>query len=795
MSTCRKVRVGVGAAWLLAAGLLGAAPVRAGAQQQSLRAEWSRNATEYRGQAGRRVTVLCPPQGQLAEVWGTDEYTDDSAVCSAAAHAGAITPASGGAVTIVIATGRSAFPGSTRNGVTSKSFGQFDGSFTIAPSSDVGRIDWRTAAQGLTTDFAQALTLECPPGGLVQSVWGTDVYTDDSSICSAAVHAGLITTARGGRVTLQPVGAQQAFSASSRNGVQTRDFASWPNAFRFAGTSTVAATTATSPTATAPSAGVATAPTASAPTAIAPTGSVTTATTTRTMATATTSALSPTTTMAAPVSSGRTATMSGTTVATSPIASSGAVLASSPPTSTRGGSIASSLPAIVAPTNVRAQALYYRGTVMVSWDTMPGATGYQILARLANGTYAGAMPSGVNEYGPERSQGITMELAYNAPITLVVVANYPQGSSTPSAPVTVSIPRWYGNYRVSVLGFKVDRETKDDPFETDGKRDEVYLRAAAAERGPTGNQYGGVTQLQTLVHGDINTTEWRSATHPNRRMKAGSASVDGGLKTGDGFPSSSPWQRTTSSSYTNTFPLKVWEGTLVQGYNSVQMAFNLWESDQRPGQSVPSYSSFSPEATALSSAAPATTRLQPTTAGKVLAGTIAGVVLAPTLAPLLVLSAPALVPTVAIAMVAAQVTPQLPVVPKVSTPLDGLNDALGLTAAQMAIDNALDGAKNAVLMGASNYVNDFESNLSLAFNAKDHPIGVRKDAQGRLFAMPSMLTLNFENAESEALAGNGPAGKGPGIYAYTLTDQASDPATGMGGDGIYTVYVQVERVN
>jgi hypothetical protein len=497
------VRVGV-AASLFAAAMLAVAPERVGAQQQSLRAEWSRNATEYRGQTGRRVTVLCPPRGQVAEVWGTDEYTDDSAVCSAAAHAGAITPASGGAVTIVIAPGRTAYRGSSRNGVTSQSFGQFYGSFTIAPSSDVGRIDWRTAAQGLTTELAQALTLECPPDGMVEAVWGTDIYTDDSSICSAAVHAGLITTARGGRVTLQPAGAQQAFSASSRNGVESRDYASWPNAFRFAGTSTVAPTTATSTTATAPTAS----------TRVAPTGSVTTMTTATAGTTATaTSTLSPTI-ATAPVSSGRTATMSGTTVASSPIASSGAVLASSPPPNTRASSVTSSLPAMVAPTNVRAQALYYRGTVMVSWDTMPGATGYQILARLANGSYAGAMPSGVNQYGPERSQGITMELAYNAPITLVVVANYPQGSSTPSAPVTVSIPRWYGNYRVSVLGFRVDRETKDDPFETDGKRDEVYLRAAAAERGPDGNQYGGVTQLQTLVHGDINTTEWRSATQP-----------------------------------------------------------------------------------------------------------------------------------------------------------------------------------------------------------------------------------------------------------------------------------------
>ena len=775
------MRVVAAMSWSIGLVLL-AAP--ANAQQAALRADWARNATEYRGQAGRRVTVLCPPQGEVAEVWGTDEYTDDSAICSAAAHAGAVTPAAGGAVTIVIGAGRSAFSGSSRNGITTKSFGPYEGSFTIAPSSDVGRIDWSTSAQGLTTQLAQGLTLECPANGSAQQVWGSDTYTDDSSICTAAVHAGLITTTRGGRVTLQPVGAQQAFAASARNGVQTRDFGSWPNGFRFAGTTT--ATAATAPVA---SAAVATAP-------------VTAATTTLTTAPTrtTTTGATPTTIAAAPtmetarVQSARTTTATGTTAATSPIATSGAELTTAPTLGTRGTSVASALPAIVAPTNVRAQPLYYRGTVMVSWDTMPGATGYQIVARPANGVYTSAMPKGKTEYGPERSQGITMEIPTGTPILFAVVANYPQGSSSPSAPVTVTIPRWYGTYRVSVLGFTVDRETKDDPFETDGKRDEVYLRAAAAERGPDGNQYGGVTQLQTLVHGDINTTEWRSATHPNRRVKAGSASVDGGLRTGDGFPSASPWQRTTSSNYTNTFPLKVWQGNLVQGYNSVQVAFNLWESDQRPGQSVPSYSSFSPEATALSRAAPATARLQPTVAGQVLAGVVAGAVLAPTVGPLLVLSAPALVPTVAYAMMVDQLLPPLPVIPKVSTPLDGLNDALGLTALQLAIPNALDGAKNAVLMGASNYITDFESNLSLAFNAQDHPIGVRKDAQGRLFAIPSMLTLNFENAESEALAGNGPAGRGPGIYAYTLTDQASDPATGMGGNGIYTVYVQVERV-
>lgn len=33
----------------------------------------------------------------------------------------------------------------------------------------------------------------CPPGGAARTVWGTRVYTYDSSVCTAAVHAGLAT--------------------------------------------------------------------------------------------------------------------------------------------------------------------------------------------------------------------------------------------------------------------------------------------------------------------------------------------------------------------------------------------------------------------------------------------------------------------------------------------------------------------------------------------------------------------------------------------------------------------------
>ena len=57
-------------------------------------------------------------------------------------------------------------------------------------------------------------------------------------------------------------------------------------------------------------------------------------------------------------------------------------------------------------------------------------------------------------------------------------------------------------------------------------------------------------------------------------------------------------------------------------------------------------------------------------------------------------------------------------------------------------------------------------------------------------AVPAIFTLNIENAEAEALTGNGPANLGPGIYAYRFEDLLTEE----GGNGIYTVYLQVERI-
>jgi LCCL domain len=87
------------------------------------------NATNQRGKNGQQFSYTCPANIVLNSVWGTDTYTDDSRICSAAIHAGKITQAGGGLVTIEIAPGQASYLGSSRNGVISSSYGSWVGSY------------------------------------------------------------------------------------------------------------------------------------------------------------------------------------------------------------------------------------------------------------------------------------------------------------------------------------------------------------------------------------------------------------------------------------------------------------------------------------------------------------------------------------------------------------------------------------------------------------------------------------------------------------------------------------------
>jgi hypothetical protein len=92
---------------------------------------WSLSAVEYEGQNGTRYGYWCPPGGTTRTIWGTDLYTDDSSVCTAGVHVGAITVQGGGFVVIEMRPGADSYAASTRNGVDSQAYERWGGSYVV----------------------------------------------------------------------------------------------------------------------------------------------------------------------------------------------------------------------------------------------------------------------------------------------------------------------------------------------------------------------------------------------------------------------------------------------------------------------------------------------------------------------------------------------------------------------------------------------------------------------------------------------------------------------------------------
>ena len=63
-------------------------------------------------------------------------------------------------------------------------------------------------------------------------IWGTDIYTRDSTIGAAAVHLGLLKPGESAVLRLTIVPAQKAYPGSTRNGVTTNDYGDYPECWR-----------------------------------------------------------------------------------------------------------------------------------------------------------------------------------------------------------------------------------------------------------------------------------------------------------------------------------------------------------------------------------------------------------------------------------------------------------------------------------------------------------------------------------------------------------------------------------
>ncbi len=186
-------------------------------------------------QAAAQIQCTCPANAS-GSVWGTGIYTTDSSICAAAVHAGAI-PRTGGAVTLKTAPGCPAYKGAVQNGITSSEWASYGASFYFPSSSDGKCVaPTESACPARFSDLPNATStkdISCTcTANATGTVWGSGIYTTDSSICAAAVHAGAIPST-GGKVTLKKAPGCGSYAGSTQNGVTSALWGSFNGSFYF----------------------------------------------------------------------------------------------------------------------------------------------------------------------------------------------------------------------------------------------------------------------------------------------------------------------------------------------------------------------------------------------------------------------------------------------------------------------------------------------------------------------------------------------------------------------------------
>lgn len=105
----------------------------------------------------------------------------------------------------------------------------------LGPAPAVHEVDWRSSPLDLNLRGfnGERFRFRCPPGKPAPGqVIGSGPYTDGSSICAAAVHAGVFRAASGGLVTIEMRPGQTHYVGSVSHYVQSESYEQfWSGSF------------------------------------------------------------------------------------------------------------------------------------------------------------------------------------------------------------------------------------------------------------------------------------------------------------------------------------------------------------------------------------------------------------------------------------------------------------------------------------------------------------------------------------------------------------------------------------
>jgi hypothetical protein len=185
---------------------------------------------------GDKVRIKCPSNCKNGLIYGTLIYSFDSVACMAAIHTGIVKPNVASMVLLKALPGLSFYQGTNQYGVQSTSIDKSDYSFQVEEAPPVITVNCKTTAS--TPQFAGTLGMKflvrCPDSCSKTShyVFGNNLYSGDSSICQAAIHAGALND-RGGEVQFMIEPGQKLYFRKRAFGIESKERDSYVKSIRF----------------------------------------------------------------------------------------------------------------------------------------------------------------------------------------------------------------------------------------------------------------------------------------------------------------------------------------------------------------------------------------------------------------------------------------------------------------------------------------------------------------------------------------------------------------------------------
>ncbi|CAF4621839.1 unnamed protein product, partial [Rotaria socialis] len=180
----------------------------------------------YQALVGRSFPVLLSG-GYIVWVGGSDIYSTNSDLPSASVHAGVRAKGQTAIVIVTILAGQSSYLSTTLNGVSSSSFDAWGASFCFGSlSSPTNLTSYRSQAGRMFAFLLHGVKSNA-------TVYGTDIYGDQSNLAAAAVHSGVLSVGQTQIIIVTILAGQKSYVGSSRNNITSLPLGGWNGSFSF----------------------------------------------------------------------------------------------------------------------------------------------------------------------------------------------------------------------------------------------------------------------------------------------------------------------------------------------------------------------------------------------------------------------------------------------------------------------------------------------------------------------------------------------------------------------------------